>query len=406
MAPFTAVVTGQSLIHHDIRETSDKGFQDIVRLLQQADVAFTNFETTVFGRHRGWPMKESYFGCSAPVVLDALKHIGFNALSLANNHAFDLGPNGILSTIEEMEVRGFLCAGIGTDRIAAMRASTKMIGSRQVALVAMDGGPGPAIMYADNASARRPSRPGVNRLEVARVFEVDPAKFAMLEEIQSTFQSVELERANYCQPHDPPVLRDPRDIDFYGTVFRRSDRNHRRILVDEASAAMQLAAIDEAAGRGDFVIAYLHHHHWEPDWRDVPEWVRAFARQCIDAGARLFVSHGAPVLQPIEIYRSAPLFFGLGNFLFHLEEGEAEWSSPEVWKSVVARCTFDDAGALASLALFPVVLGGEASLATHDFHKRRVPMPAGDDMARSILTDLARRSQAYGTRIEAGRLVL
>ncbi|MER8923834.1 CapA family protein [Mesorhizobium sp. M0802] len=39
---------------------------------------------------------------------------------------------------------------------------------------------------------------------------------------------------------------------------------------------------------------------------------------CIDAGANLFVSHGAPVLQAVEIYNGAPIFYGLGNFLFHV----------------------------------------------------------------------------------------
>ncbi|MDX3929462.1 MAG: CapA family protein [Shinella sp.] len=45
----------------------------------------------MYGRHGGWPMKGSYFGCSALAVLDALKDIGFNALALSNNHAFDVG---------------------------------------------------------------------------------------------------------------------------------------------------------------------------------------------------------------------------------------------------------------------------------------------------------------------------
>lgn len=102
-------------MHHDVRQVRDDGFAAIKALIKQADIAFTNFETTVFGRHGGWPMKGSYFGCSAPFVLDALKDIGFNTLALSNNHAFDLGPPGVLSTLEEVAERGFLHAGIGVD---------------------------------------------------------------------------------------------------------------------------------------------------------------------------------------------------------------------------------------------------------------------------------------------------
>lgn len=399
--PITVAVTGQSLIHDDIRQAQEPGFEEVVRVLENADVAFTNFETSIYGRHGGWPLKGAYFGCSEPVVLDALWAIGFNALALANNHAFDLGPPGILSTLEEVASRGFLHAGIGVDRTAAIQPGARPIAGREVALVAMDAGPGPDTMYADDARPGRPARPGVNRLDVRRVFEVDAGSFGTLEEIQATFRSSPLERANYSQPHDAPPLRDGRDIDFWGTIFRRAEGPHRRIIVDEASATVQLDAMAAAAARGAFVIAYLHHHHWEPDWREVPEWVRGFAHRCVEAGARAFVSHGAPVLQPIEIYRGAPLFYGLGNFFFHLEKGKTEWSPPEVWKSVVASCVFDGQGQLSSIDLLPVVLGGEAGLDAGNFHERRLPIAATGPVGRAIIDELKIRSLPFGTRIEA-----
>lgn len=395
-APFSLVMTGQSLIQHDIRNSTDPGFAEIGRLLKQADIAFSNFENAILGCHGGWPMKGSYFGCAQPVVLDALKDIGFNALSLANNHAFDLGPPGILSTLIEVAMRDFLHAGIGVDRDKAAQAGVKSIASRNIALAAMDAGPGPATMYADNAGRDRPARPGVNGLRVTRTFEVEEAIFDMLATIQTTFQSSGLERANYAQPHDPPQLDPEEALDFFGTVFRRSKANQRKILVDRQSAMTQLTVIADAAANGQFVIAYLHHHHWEPDWQEVPNWVRAFAHDCIDAGARTFVSHGAPVLQPIEIYKGAPIFFGLGNFIFHTEKTEGEWDPPEVWRSVVATCMFDADDELRSIELLPIVL---AHPSEKDCCEDCVPTPATGQIARRIITDLAKRSRRFGTAI-------
>jgi poly-gamma-glutamate capsule biosynthesis protein CapA/YwtB (metallophosphatase superfamily) len=395
-APFSLVMTGQSLIQHDIRNSSDPGFAHITRLLKQADVAFSNFETTILGNHGGWPMKGSYFGCAMPVVLDALKDIGFNALSLANNHAFDLGPPGILSTMTEVNARDFLHAGIGVDRDHALAPGVKAFASRDVALVAMDAGPGPATMYADNADGGRPARPGVNGLKVSRTFEVEEAIFDMLATIQTTFQSSGLERANYAQPHDPPQLDPEEAVDFFGTVFRRAAANQRKIAVDPRSATTQLAVIADAAAKGQFVIAYLHHHHWEPDWQEVPDWVRSFAHECIDAGARTFVSHGAPVLQPIEVYKGAPIFFGLGNFIFHTEKNEGEWDPPEVWRSVVATCLFDHDDELRSIELLPIVLDHSLE---KDCREDRVPTLATGQTARRIITDLAQRSRRFGTAI-------
>lgn len=397
-SPFTLVLTGQSLIHHDIRQVSDDGFAAIKALIRRADIAFTNFETTVFGRHGGWPMKGSYFGCSAPVVLDALSDIGFNTLALSNNHAFDLGPPGILSTLEEVAERGFLHAGIGVDARDAGRPGIKTFGTRRVALVAMDAGPGPATMYAADATDRRHARPGVNGLDVSRRFDVEPEVFANLAGIQDIFQSSLMERANYAQPHDPPDLQSADEIDFYGTVFRRAAQNKRRILIDEASLQSHLSTIRQAAEEGAFVIAYLHHHHWEPAWRDVPAWVRSLAHDCVDAGAAAFVSHGAPVLQPIEIYRGAPIFFGLGNFLFHLNEGEVAWSSADVWKSMVATCRFDGNARLQSIDLQPIVIGGE-NLDAANYHERIVPVPAPEGLARRMVEDLAVRSREHGVSI-------
>ncbi|MCA0048325.1 CapA family protein [Mesorhizobium sp. B283B1A] len=407
-SPFTLALTGQSLIYHDIRHVSDDGFATIKELIRQADASFTNLETTILGRHGGWPMKGTYFQCSPPVVLDNLKDIGFSALALSNNHAFDLGPAGVLSTLEEVDEREFLRAGIGVDASDASKAGIKQLGKRKVALIAMDAGPGPATMYAENAAGTRPARPGVNKLDVSRVFEVDDEKFANLRSIQETFLSNSMERGTYTQPDDPRELTSSDEIDFYGTIFRRSPENCRRIIFNEQSLRGQLAAIRKASLAGAFVIAYLHHHHWEPDWREVPEWVQFFARSCIDAGANAFASHGAPVLQPIEIYRGAPIFYGLGNFLFHLPEGEDEWSSPDIWKSIVATCSFDGNNHLESIYLAPIVIGGEQRLSSNRYHERLVPVPASKELAGSMLEDLSRRSQKYGTEIvlEDARVLL
>ncbi|MBY5827889.1 CapA family protein [Rhizobium leguminosarum] len=394
-APFSIGITGQSLIRHDLRAISDPRLAEIAQILKASDVAFTNLETTIHGRHGGWPLKGTYFGASAPEVLAALKELGFNSLALANNHAFDLGPPGILSTLEEVAARNFLHAGIGVDQRHAARAQKKMFGSRNVALIAMDAGPGPSFMYAEDASEGRMARPGINRLNVSRVFDLETDKFNVLRSIQNRFQNSALERANYAQPEDPPELNG--QDDFYGTVFRRSDQSVRSVVVDRHSASAQLSAIAEEAGRDAFVIVYLHHHHWEPSWQQVPSWVREFAHDCVNAGAGVFVSHGAPVLQAVEIYRNNPIFYGLGNFLFHTEKVEREWSPPEVWKSVIGTCNFGPGGRLEDISLRPIVIGGTEALSGPAHDRLPFPVLADRTMAAGILDDLAKRCADFGT---------
>ncbi|CAN7699931.1 CapA family protein [Mesorhizobium amorphae] len=399
---FCAVVTGQSLITHDIRNIQDERFAEIVRFLGQGDLVFTNFESTILGNHGGWPTKGKYFGYSKAEVLDALQAIGFNALALANNHAFDLGPSGVLNTLEEVGARGFLHAGIGADKADAARPGRRRFGVREVALLAIDAGPGPANMYAENATAFRPARAGVNRLLTTRKFGVPDGHFRRLARLGEHLQSSPFELANYAQPEDPPEVASGTEINFYGTVFARAASFGRIVEVDSQCAAIHLSAVRQAAAQGDFVVAYLHHHHWEPGWQDVPRWVRTFARSCIDAGADLFVSHGAPVLQALEIYNGLPIFYGLGNFLFHVHPDENEWDPPEVWQSIVAACRYDVSGSLEGIDLLPVVIGADAQ-SIGSATGRLVPTVAIGSIARDILEGFVVRSRVFGTDIAVSR---
>lgn len=397
---FTLAVTGQSLIKHEIRGITAPAFERVRQLLHQADLSFTNFEGTILGSHGGWPLKGSFFGCSDPVVLDALQATGFGGLSLSNNHAFDLGPSGVLSTLEEVEKRGFLHAGLGRNRSEASRAGSATIKGRSVAIVAMDGGPGPDFMYAANAGNNRPERPGVNRLGLSQIIELDDAAFDQMRFVREKVGYTAIDLANDSQPDDPPFVDPHEETNIARALFKRSARFGRSVKIDEDDLARNLASINTAASDGSLVMAYLHHHHWASNWYQVPEWVSSVARQCIDAGAALFVSHGAPVLQPVEIYRQRPIFYSLGNFIFHVRSETTAWHAREVWESVVGLCAYADDNTLIDIRFYPVVIGGEDSPGSHSLEDRLVPHLATGAGATRILQRFKRQSADMGAQIE------
>lgn len=399
---FTLAVTGQSLIKHDIRDISAPAFQQVRSLLHGADLSFTNFEGTILGHHGGWPLKGSFFGCSEPAVLDALRSIGFGALSLSNNHAFDLGPPGVLSTLEEVEKRGFLHAGLGRNAQEASRPGVGTINGRRVTIVAMDGGPGPDFMYAADADNGRPERPGVNRLGLSQVIEVDEDAFQRIGKIRDRVGYTAIDLANDSQPDDPRRLAPECEIGIGRAVFTRSNRFGRGVKIDERDMARNLAAIGSAAADGSLVVAYLHHHHWASDWYQIPEWVGGVARQCIDAGAVMFVSHGAPVLQPLEIYRGKPIFYSLGNFIFHVRSENSTWTAPEVWESVIGSCSFDRNNNLTDINLHPVIIGGDEGLKDGVLERRLVPHLAIGKSAERILRRFSQQSASLGVDVVVG----
>jgi poly-gamma-glutamate synthesis protein (capsule biosynthesis protein) len=400
MPNFTLAVTGQSLIVHDVRGDASPEFRDVNALLQKSDLAFTNFEATIDGSHGGWPLKGSAFGSSQPYVLDALQQIGFKALSLSNNHSFDLGPSGVLSTLEEVGKRGFLHGGIGRNMTEAAAPMVAKFGDRSVSLVAMDGGPGPEFMYAEDGQGDRPDRPGVNPLRLTRILEVDEDTFQQLGEIRDRIGYSDVDLVIDSQPDDSPVIDEARELFLGRAIYSRSTKCGRGVRIVEADLDRNLKAIAAAAESGGAVIAYLHHHHWESDWQQTPDWVGGIARQCIDAGAAIFVSHGAPVLQPVEIYRGRPIFYSLGNFIFHTPADSALWLRQEVWESVVGICSFGEENRLIGLNLYPVLIGGEEGLKDEQIERRLVPHLAKGQTADRILRRVADSSRQLGTHFE------
>ncbi len=394
-AEYSLALTGQSLIKDDVLAGDAPEVQAVAALTRAADFSFTGYEGTIAGAYGGWPMKQSFLHVSPPAVLDTLHEMGFNLLSLSNNHAFDLGPGGILSTVEEAARRGFAHAGAGADLTAATRAAVCMRGNTSVALVAMDGGPQGEHVYATDANERMAARPGSNRLRVHRTLMVSEADLARVREIGVALGHETSKAANakvgYRQSAGEGYA-------FYGLRFAAGDRCHERLRVDEDDARRNFASIARARETADCVIAYVHHHHWNPRWETTPDWFRTFAHDCVDAGAAVVVSHGVPMLQGIEVYNGAPLFFGLGNFIFHTFQA-AKYGDERIWQSVVATCRFAR-GRCERIDLTPIVIGGERALNESDFSSRRAPHIARGEYGARILRRLADMSTVFGTRVD------
>ena len=163
-------------------------------------------------------------------------------------------------------------------------------------------------------------------------------------------------------------------------------------LFDPGDVARMHASIALARQRADAVIAYQHNHYWEgQNWR-TSERQRVFARSCIDAGASVFAAHGAPLLHGIEVYKGAPLFHCLGNFIFHTRKAEEAYGA-EAWQGVIAECRFE-AGRFAGARLVPVQLEPAGA-------NRGRPSLATQAEAKVILKRLVALSSGLGYRLSA-----
>jgi poly-gamma-glutamate capsule biosynthesis protein CapA/YwtB (metallophosphatase superfamily) len=393
--PLTLAAVGQARILRDLRGDASPGLAAALAAVRAADVAFTNLETSIWGRHGGWPFKNGFPRPPGPEVLDSLRWMGFGVLSLANNHVFDLGPPGILSTLEQVKARGFVHAGIGEDLAGASLPGIADTPAGRVALVAMDSSPQPDFFYAADARGDNPARPGINRLKVLQSLRLPPGDYDRLAAIAAASghaaRRAERERVGFGEAQTE-------SLDFYGTRVERGDVVAEGRVLDPADLERNLGAVRRAAAEADFVLVYEHHHLWGARWEEPPRWIRELARLCVDAGASAFVSHGVPVLQGIEIYKRRPIFYSLGNFVFHSHR-RSTYANPWIWRSLVATCAFDARGDLEGVDLLPVVIGGAAALADESL-PRESPHAVGGAEAALILERVAALSSELGTRVE------
>lgn len=343
-SPISIAFVGQALIKHDICSAAPDALDHARQSLQGADVAFTNLEVAIQPAGQKLAPRSKTAVPAPPVVLDCLKAMGFNMLSLANNHAFDLGAAGMFGTIEEVRQRGFTYAGTGADAAAAAAPGILETGKGRVALVAMATG---AVQLSPETWAAQ-GRAGVNYLE--------------------------------RMPDGRP------------------NPEHKNRILD---------AVRAAARESQTVIAYHHNHYWGtargsgmPPSRDkrigrfeTQQWVIDWARELIDAGASVYVAHGDPTVHGVEIYKGRLILHGLGNYIFH-SVAAADRYGPLAYMSVVATADFSD-GRLRSARFRPVVL----SLVQTGDSPRGTPYLAEAAEAEAILLRLAHESRRHGTMI-------
>lgn len=155
------VIVGQALIEHDPRSYLDNPLNTVAPLLREADAVFTNLEVAVAGQGCICePTREDvYFHGAGPEVIDYLKDLGVSLLSLANNHSWDYGAAGVLSTIAEVNARGLTHSGTGADLIAALAPAYLYVGDLRLSLVSAA-----SVNSPDDARATE-TRAGVNMLD-------------------------------------------------------------------------------------------------------------------------------------------------------------------------------------------------------------------------------------------------
>jgi hypothetical protein len=379
-------------------------------LVRDATIGFTNLEVTLLDADRAReaqsrPAPRWIFAPGADARGDAA--LGFDVVSLANNHAMDFGAEGLASTMRALDAAGIIHPGAGPD-LGGARAAAFVGGPRRVAFVAVTA----SASDRSRASASQQDiqgRPGVNPLLFDAAITVDPATFRSLAE------SVTPLRAG-----PPPGER---ELVMFGRRITKGEQTRVDFTLTTADEKNVLAAIAEARRQAELVVVSVHSHEPTNDAEEPASFLRQFAHDAVDAGAQLIVGHGPHRLRGMEIYKGVPIFYSLGNFLYRTDGldfraadpydsggnlytaalgASADALSPSDqldrdwwWESalVVATCEY---GVIAGLKVYPLTLDPRDPSAP-----KGVPRVATGQAADTILRQFSAASKLVGTDLPA-----
>lgn len=241
-ASVRVALLGQSLIEHDLSPTLWPSRPQIAAHLSAFDVCFTNFETVILGPHAQPPTREA-------LTLHTAKTEVFETLKALKINLLATSNNHAFD----------LGSGGIADTVAALRAAK--------------------LTFAGSGSnLKQAAAPGILKTAGGSVALV-------------AFATGKVREGGAATNERPGV-----------NELRRTAAGTP--LEEDANRILQ--AIADARQLASIVIAYQHNHDWEPVEVQVPEWQRAFARRCVDAGAAVLsatVYRCCRALKPIRAHR-------------------------------------------------------------------------------------------------------
>jgi poly-gamma-glutamate capsule biosynthesis protein CapA/YwtB (metallophosphatase superfamily) len=198
-----------------------------------------------------------------PANLAAAARAGFGIATLAGNHIYDCGPQGIADTVRLCREAGMIPTGAGMNLEEAWTPAISERGGHRIGVLDVNC-VGPKESWATS------KKPGAAFVKVVTHYELDSAN-----------------------PGGPP------------TIYSFCDPASLRTFTD---------AVRALAADVDIVVVALHKGIGHMP-ADIAAYEFEIARAAVDAGASAVIAHHAHIMRGIEVYRGAPIFHGLGNFV-------------------------------------------------------------------------------------------
>lgn len=251
-------------------------YSELVRpTLAGVDLRFGNCERQYSVRNKGVGL--AAHGCQPPEMAQIFTDCGFDAMTIANNHMYDFGPDALLDTRALLLEKGIQVTGAGKDLAEARAPAIVERSGIKVGFLGYC-----SVLPAGGVAG--PDKVGIAPLRVKTYYEPRG-------------------------PHAPTRIHtEPEEADM------------KMILEDVASLRRQVDIV---------MIAF----HWGVMYapRIIADYQVTMAHACIDAGADLIMGHHAHVPKGIEVYKGKAIFYSLSNFCMTQSRGPNKLFDETPW---------------------------------------------------------------------------
>jgi len=403
---FSVVSVGDVMLARPQAATDDADLKTVLGMIGAADVAIGNQEGPALDLKA---LPRGTFGMfggliAQPDMPNDYRRMGFDLMSVANNHSTDWGGEGLLQALARLDQAGVAHAGGGASLTEARRAGFIQTPKGRVGLVAT-ASTFKANSRAGDAGPLAPDQSGISTLRTRTINLVTAEPFAAIRRLATQLAS----------PLSPAPPADAREVVFKEQIYRLADAPGLSYQMDLFDHAALLTAVREGKAQSDLLVFHIHAHESptgvDDDTPAPPDFLVKLFHDAVDAGADVVMGGGPHSMRGVEIYKGKPIFYGLGLFFFKPqlmgagESGPGQWpddgypeqpdprpvSPPSWYDSVLAVSDFDGAK-LTAVRLYPIDLANPQP-------RRGLPHIATGARADAILARLVRDSAPLGTTI-------
>lgn len=239
-------------------------FQDIVHLLNSADITFGDLEMPL--STKGYPKEKLIAFHASPEIAPDLEQAGFDVLALANNHSLDYGHEALFDTMTALDGVGISHLGAGGSLDEALAPVILDVKNHRVGFLSFS-----SLLPTGAAASEK--RPGLAPIHVHVAYEVDP--YFEMEE-----------------PGNRPLVK---------TWPNLKDLKRFEEKIREVRAQV------------DFLVISAHWGFGAGE--ELAEYQRPLGHALIDAGADVVFGNHVHAVHGIEVYKGKAILYSPGNFI-------------------------------------------------------------------------------------------